>query len=218
MKTSETISNLAESLKTFQAKMVTLPKDASGYGYKYTPLDTVVGAIRENLAAAGLSFVQMPSAAPFEYGPDVVALTTRLMHVSGEWLEDTLIIPVPQVGKSNQAQAYGAALTYARRYALTSMLGIVADEDTDAATPQQKPQQHQPQQTQSGVSDSQRKPTDAMMRKLFAAGNALYGDEWETKRKDLVKSVTGGRTDSSAKITFNECKRLIDGIEAKANA
>lgn len=139
MKTSEQINELAASLALFQANMPTLPKDSSGYGYKYTSLDVVVESIRKSLSDNGLAFVQMPSTPPVEFGVSV-ALTTRLMHTSGQWVEDTLVIPVPAVGKANEAQAYGAALTYARRYALTSILGIVADEDVDGNTNQPTPQ------------------------------------------------------------------------------
>lgn len=129
MKTSESIKEIATALARFQGKMFTLPKSASGYGYKYTPLDTVLDAIREPLAANDLGFIQLPCAAE----PGMVGLTTRLLHVSGEWIEDTMTIPIPKVGKANEAQVYGAALTYARRYALTAMLGIASDEDIDAA-------------------------------------------------------------------------------------
>lgn len=219
MKTSEQINELAASLTLFQANMPTLPKDSSGYGYKYTSLDVVVEAIRKSLSDNGLSFVQMPSTPPVEFGLSV-ALTTRLMHVSGQWLEDTLVIPLPVVGKANEAQMYGAALTYARRYALTSMLGVVADEDVDGATKQPSPQQKQAKpapKTATGVPDLPRKPSEAMLKKLWVSGNAYYGEEWDEKRAALVSSVTKGRSESSKHLTFDECKTLIDGIEKLAN-
>ena len=215
MNTSEQINELAASLALFQANMPTLPKDSSGYGYKYTSLDAVVEAIRGDLSANGLSFVQMPDTPPVEFGVSV-GLTTRLMHVSGQWLESTLVIPVPQVGKANEAQQYGAALTYARRYALTSMLGVVADEDVDGATPTQAPAKPQPKK-ETAVTDEQRKPSEAMLKKLWASGNAFYGAEWEAKRKELVLAITKKRTDSSKHLTFDECKKLIDGIEKSAS-
>jgi hypothetical protein len=129
MKTSEQTNELIAALVKVQ--LPTLPKGAQGYGYKYTPLDVVIEAMRQPLAKHGLSIVQFPATPPVEYFP-AVALTTRLMHTSGQWLEDTMIMPVPQVGKANDAQNYGAALTYARRYALTSILCIAADEDVEA--------------------------------------------------------------------------------------
>jgi len=62
-----------------------------------------------------------------------------------------------------------------------------------------------------------RKPSEAMLGKLFASGKAFYGDTWETKRKELVLAVTHNRTDSTKQLTFDECKKLIDGIEKSAN-
>ncbi len=129
MKTSESIQTLAEALAKFQGAMRTLPKPKKGYGYNYTPLDVVVEAIREPLSKNGLSFIQMPSATD----KLSVALTTRLMHSSGEWIEGTMVIPIV-TGKMNDVQKYGSSLTYARRYALTSILGVVADEDADGST------------------------------------------------------------------------------------
>lgn len=217
MKTSDTLTEIIKAIINFQAQMPTLGKGAQGYGYSYTPLDDVVEAIRPLLSECGLAFVQFPSTAD-GLG---VALTSRLLHKSGEWMEDTMVIPLPAVGKANEAQAYGAGLTYARRYALTSMLGIVADEDSDGSiqndaprkTP--KPRQAQPE---NGVSDSQRKPTENMIKKLYAVGHNVYGDEWDEKRAALIESVTHGRSNRTDHLTFDECKKLIDGIEAKVKS
>jgi hypothetical protein len=52
----------------------------------------------------------------------------RLMHVSGEWLEEECLLPLDK----NNAQGAGSAVTYARRYSLQSIAGVVADEDDDA--------------------------------------------------------------------------------------
>ena len=115
-----------------QSQSQTLKKTATGHHYKFTPLDDVIDYIRPLLSDNGFSYVQFPDTPP--NGEPVVALTTRLMHTSGEWLEATMTMPIPQLsGNANAAQNYGAALTYARRYALTSILGLATDEDVDAA-------------------------------------------------------------------------------------
>ena len=86
-------------------------------------------------------------------------------------------------------------------------------------TEDQEPKKVKKQQPkkETAVTDEQRKPSDAMLKKLWASGNAFYGTEWEAKRAELVKAVTKGRTDSSKHLTFDECKKLIDGIEENAN-
>ena len=140
-----------------------------------------------------------------------------------------MVMPVPQVGKVNDAQNYGAALTYARRYALTAMLGIVADEDTDAA-PRQAPRQAAQWDDipsaatktngngSRGLSDDQVKPTDKQMKALYAMGKSLYGDEWDAKRAELVNHVTNGRSESSKHLTRKETSTLLDGMKKKLDA
>jgi hypothetical protein len=135
MRTSETIVKLAAALVEAQAQWPAIGKSADGYGYKYAPLDRVIAAVRPVLASNGLSFVQMPGVSE----PDEIVLTSMLLHSSGEYIEDTMTIPVPKVGKANVAQCYGAGLTYARRYSLESMLGIASSEDIDGAVQDTKP-------------------------------------------------------------------------------
>ena len=129
MKRSDTIVKLAAALVEAQAQWPAIGKSADGYGYKYAPLDRVIAAVRPVLASNGLSFVQMPGVSEH---PDQIVLTSMLMHSSGEFLEETATIPLPKVGKANEAQCYGAGLTYLRRYSLEAMLGIATGEDTDA--------------------------------------------------------------------------------------
>jgi len=129
MKRSETIVKLAAALAKAQADWPAIGKSADGYGYRYAPLDKVIAAVRPVLAKNDLSFVQMPGASELL---DQIVLTSVLIHSSGEYIEETMTIPVPKVGKANAAQCYGAGLTYARRYSLESMLGIASTEDVDA--------------------------------------------------------------------------------------
>jgi hypothetical protein len=67
------------------------------------------------------------------------ALTTILMHNSGEWISGTY--PLMVTDKESTPQGYGSALTYARRYGLSAVLGVIADEDDDgnAASKREKP-------------------------------------------------------------------------------
>lgn len=75
-----------------------------------------------------------------------------------------------------------------------------------------------PKAKDNGVTDDNVKPTPEMMKALHAAGSAFYGSDWDTRRGEIVKAVTKGRTSSSKQITRAECKTLLDGISAKANA
>lgn len=136
MKTSESIAKLAPSLLAAQKAITFAAKDANNphFKSKYADLESVIGAVKEHLNKNDIIFVQTfsPSASGF------LNLTTRLMHSSGEWLQDEMSIPL----QKNDAQGYGSAATYARRYALAAICGLYqADDDgTEAAKPQPKPE------------------------------------------------------------------------------
>jgi hypothetical protein len=122
IKQSESITKLAIALAKFQATCPTIEKkkDNPFFKSKYAALDDIINAIRKPLSAVGLSFVQIPN----EDG-----LTTVLMHESGEFIQGSMPITAK---KENDPQAFGSAITYARRYALASVLGLaVGDEDDD---------------------------------------------------------------------------------------
>lgn len=127
MKQTEKTNTLLQSLVEAQAEFETLPKDKAGYGYNYTDLDTVISCTRPILKKHGLGFMQMLSTLE----GNQPAITTRLIHSSGEWIEDTTPLPPVQLAKGNAAQNLGAAITYMKRYTLCAMLGISSDEDAD---------------------------------------------------------------------------------------
>jgi hypothetical protein len=94
--------------------------------YKYADLTSVIEAIKPALIKNGLFFVQRPI--PSERG---VTINTVLHHTSGEWMDlGELFVPA----NKSDAQGYGSALTYARRYALVTAFGVpVEDDDGNAA-------------------------------------------------------------------------------------
>lgn len=136
MRQSETTKSISEAFVKAQAKFGTLPKDKNGYGYKYTDIDTVISYVRPILAENGLGFIQ--SLSTVDGKP---AMTTRVFHISGEWIEDTVVLPDVTLKQTNAAQNMGASITYMRRYSLCAVLGISADEDTDAVVTT-KPTEH----------------------------------------------------------------------------
>jgi hypothetical protein len=123
MKTSETINKIAPALVAAQKAITFATKDAKNPHFKstYADLPAVIDAIKPALNEQGIMFLQAPS--PSE--PGTLALTTRLVHSSGEWIEDTATVPLPK----NDPQGYGSAMTYARRYALAAITGLYQDDD-----------------------------------------------------------------------------------------
>lgn len=135
MNRSEQINELAGALAKAQGafpsieknRQVTVqPKDSNKRAYKfwYATLDNIVEGIRKPLSENGLSYVQAIITSDRE-----MLCETMLMHSSGQFL--TTQLPVKIATGDNSAQSLGSAITYAKRYSLTAMLGIVADEDDD---------------------------------------------------------------------------------------
>ncbi len=122
---SESIGNIATALAAAQSELRPAIKDAINphLKSKYANLASVWEAAREPLVKNGLSVVQ--TFWPSE--PGTVTVVSTLMHKSGEWIESPLTLPTSQ----NTAQGYGSAITYARRYGLSALLGVIADEDDD---------------------------------------------------------------------------------------
>jgi hypothetical protein len=100
---------------------------------------------------------------PTDSEPGRVALTTMLLHTSGEHLISTCSTRLQQ----DSAQGVGSALTHLRRYALAAMVGIVADEDDDGNAASQ-PQQQRQQAQRSTQTNGAPKASDAQIKKLFA--------------------------------------------------
>jgi hypothetical protein len=107
-----------------RSKTVTIkPRDSAAYSFRYAPLEDCIACVRPALSAEELALVQT-----------VVQLTegavvrTWVLHSSGQFLAgDT-----PLIVEASGPKAYGAGETYARRYGVSSLLGLAADDDTDA--------------------------------------------------------------------------------------
>ena len=117
------MKELAKALVTAQAAMSHAAKDSKNPHFKsaYSSLASVIDAVRPALSANGLAFVQMLHTAD-----GGVAVETVLIHESGEQLScGTLFIPASK----QDAQGYGSAISYAKRYSLQSALGIASEDD-----------------------------------------------------------------------------------------
>ena len=134
MKTSPTLAKIAPALLAAQAEITWACKDSTNPHFKnrYADLQSVIEAIKPALNKHGVFFSQHPT--PSDAG--TLGLTTILLHSSGEWIEDTAIIPLPK----NDPQGYGSAMTYGRRYGLAAICGLFqSDDDGEAAKPSQVP-------------------------------------------------------------------------------
>lgn len=127
--------SLVEALVAFQAEMPVVGKDQTAtvpmksggkYSYRYADLADIIRAATPHLTAHGLAFTAHPQVT--ESGQ--LLLTGMLHHTSGQTLDGSLPL------SGHTPQEVGSAITYARRYLLGCLTGIVTDEDDDGATAQ----------------------------------------------------------------------------------
>lgn len=125
MTTSEQINELADALAKAQATIKPALKDATNphFKSKYADLTAVWEVIRGPLSSNGIAAVQ--EAVTMDDG---VAVMTRLIHKSGQWIE---FGPLTVPAMKRDAHGVGSATSYAKRYALSAAVGVVADEDDD---------------------------------------------------------------------------------------
>ena len=124
-------TEFAKDLINAQSEIGTLPKDKQGYGYNYTDFDTVVKTVKPILKKNHLGFCQLLDTK--DNGKNVI--TTILFHESGESFQSWFELPSIVLGKANNAQNIGGAITYIKRYALCAILGCSSDDDTDCNIP-----------------------------------------------------------------------------------
>ena len=123
------MQELAKALPALMAEMENAKNTKSGYGYNYAPLNEILETVRPILAKHRFSVVQMVG---HEEGllPSGQCPFTKVAS-----LESTMALPPAEVKGTNEVQQMGASITYARRYMLTSLLGIAGEEDTDGVPP-----------------------------------------------------------------------------------
>jgi len=128
MNKSESISKLALSLVKATAKIKAVKMDAENpyYKSKYATLGALIDVAKPVCAEFGLS---TPAFMVSE--PGLVGIEQWIIHESGEYISDRILLPLPEDSKIRVAQEMGATVSYLRRYALSALLGMYADEDGD---------------------------------------------------------------------------------------
>lgn len=214
IRTSDSITHIAAALVAAQAELTNAPKETKGQVGSatrfYTDLPTLTDHVRGPLAKHELAYVQFPCNTMQGH----VGLCTRLLHSSGEWLEEEYSMPA-----GSGAQGAGSALTYARRYALMAVLGIAADDDDGAAATTSQPKASKrstgttaPDQPRSNGHD--KAITASQLTKLGASftDNRIKDRD---ARLAYVEGIVGHPVTSSKDLTANEAGRVIDALEQR---
>ena len=137
-RSSESVAALASALAKAQAELVNPEKSRTatirsgrvGEGersFRYAPLSSGLDIVRKTLGQHEIATVQTTAV---DHAAGMVNLTTMLAHASGEWIASDW--PVCPIAETANPQRMGAALTYARRYALFTLVGIAGEDDLDA--------------------------------------------------------------------------------------
>jgi len=163
---SKEITELAEAMIQVQQSLVPAQKDGDNpfTNSRYATLHSVFEACRGALLSHGLWVTQYP--VPVESGN--LGLVTKIVHAeSGQWQSSLLVMPLPK----SDPQGYGSAMTYARRYGLSALVGIVTENDDDGQMASDR------EEPQNSVSRSQNHGMDsgAAGPKMAPQGDSLGG-------------------------------------------
>src|SRR5207245_10319909 len=137
-RSSESVAALASALAKAQAELVNPEKSLTAIirsgragdaerSFRYAPLSSGLDIVRKTLGQHEIATVQTTA---IDQAAGIVNLTTMLAHASGEWIASDW--PICAVAETANPQRMGAALTYARRYALFTLVGIAGEDDLDA--------------------------------------------------------------------------------------
>jgi len=212
---AEPQTGLAGALVAAQAKMPAVGKDSENPHFKsrFTSLDALVAATRPILNEHGLAIAQFPMTNPDTGFP--VLRTTILHGPSGERLSaDTPLYLLRQ-----DMQAFGAAVTYARRYAWSAMLGVASEEDDDGQQAVQAPAAPAAKPQPKMITDAQIRKIGATVGKLNESGESLpleypEAESWvDVLRLRLEQEYS---TDSRKALTSSQASDLIDWLESQA--
>jgi len=202
MKTSESVKEIATALSKAQAAIRGAEKDSDNpyFGSSYASLASVWEACRAAITANGLSVVQGTESGD----ADSVKVVTRLMHSSGEWIESEISVkPMKMKVDKNDPekqitpQSVGSALTYARRYALSAMVGIAPEDDDGNAASQPKGQASEVVQQDLGTFED----TVVEVRQRKAGTGIIYSVETAEHGKLETFSVDVAKIAKSLKGT-----------------
>jgi hypothetical protein len=204
------MKNIAMALVKAQTELKNPDKNQQGHGYRYADLASILDQTKPVLSKNGLAISQLAT----DDGNGRVGVKTILLHESGEMLESNLTLPIPEMltrdGKKmmTDTQAAGAAITYARRYAISAILNIAADEDTDAAGAQKKPSVDRT----NGFSTSQPANSNG---KITTKQMGYIGKLIDQSNSDRARINEAYGVASIANLTSGQASQLIDQLNKK---
>jgi len=252
---SDDILELAAALAIAQGEIEGAPKDSANPFFRssYADLASVWGVIRKPLSANGLAVLQFPATGEPrniivperavrdgqnntrivpEHAETIidVTITTLLVHKSGQWISSDLKV----TAREDTPQAVGSAITYGRRYALQSIIGVAPEEDDGnsasargsqpaARQPAPAPASHPTRQEQVAAQEEVRdKKLQALIEEALAKllarfravdAEAQFGEIMGAYGYTAIKDVPAKR--ETAKRLVDDLRLRVEGLEKK---
>src|SRR6185312_16908969 len=200
-RSSESIAKLASALAKAQIELVNpektlvgtvYPEGArrEGRSFNYASLASGLEIVRKTLGQHEIATVQTTA---IDEAAHIVKLTTLLAHSSGEWIASDW--PVCAVAETATPRRMGAALTYARRYALFTLVGIAGEDDLDApdvaADPTPTAEPRMPAKQSNGQTAVARRSTDGDRKRAEGStANSILGEQLSASlRESLIEQL-----------------------------
>ncbi len=198
MKTSEQVDLLFKALVAAQseAQHANFDKQNPHFKSKYASLSEVIDTARPVLAKHGLAVLQLPG-----WREDKGhVLCNRVIHESGQWLEEEMVlIPI-----KNDPQCLGSAITYAKRYSIPGVLLIASEEDDDGNA-----SSHPPQTTSKQAEEE-------TIKSVFAHIESLQTKQEVTDYYPTAKTMLMAFKDSPIRNRLDKaCTDKIESFKAK---
>ena len=191
MKMSDTIAELATALSIAQGQIDDAAKSSKNtfFNSRYADLSSVRAAIRQPFADNGLSVVQFPRTVT-----GGVEVETMLLHTSGEFMAETLFMPV-----KHEPHPIGSGISYARRYALMSIANLAADDDDGNAAQVAKPVAEPDPKATKELAIRAKKEAEKGMDSLSAFWKSLKEYERKLLTPEAVKDLKAIATEVDKK-------------------
>jgi hypothetical protein len=212
-RSSDTIATIAAALAKAQVELTNpekslvatirspFPREADRT-FRYAPLSSGLDIVRKGLGRHEIATIQSTE---IDKEAGLLRLTTILAHASGEWVSSEW--PVCQITDIASAQRMGAALTYARRYALFTLVGIAGEDDLDAPDLGARPA---PAAELPGSSDHRKQANEQ------AAGTQPRAPSNEKSPNSAARTVLGIQLSASLRESLIEQMAAINSAEEAA--
>lgn len=225
-RSSESVGAIATALAKAQTELSNPEKAMVGTVYnnrsdslqsfRYASLSSGLDIVRKTLGGQQIAIAQTTN---IDRAGGTVNLTTILLHTSGEWISSDW--PVCQLSETSAPRRMGAALTYARRYALFTMVGIAGEDDLDA--PDLENEQSSGGRTQtsptasSGIDSTPPQPSQARTAQPSATQGKLVAGESGTIAAQLIQEIKNLSNDNvqSRAIAILKIKNRLSACDAK---